>query len=93
MVVEVVYQGGVFRPVNPIVGIADGQAAWVALEQVGNRSSEKDERQRHAEVMAWLESAGHLDKPPAPTGPRPVDPGPLRIAGVPLSATILDDRE
>lgn len=93
MIVEVVYQDGVFRPVEPVVGIPDGQPAWVAMEQAGNRPSEENDRRLHAKLVAWLQAAERLDKPPVPAGPRPVDPGPLRIPGGPLSMTILEDRE
>jgi predicted DNA-binding antitoxin AbrB/MazE fold protein len=92
MIVEVIYQDGAFRPVEPLIGVSEGQAAWVAVGAVGDPNA-ADQVRLQKDLLSWLAAAGRLDNPPMPIDPRPIDEGPLSIPGPPLSQTILEDRD
>ena len=85
--IEAVFENGVFRPDQPVIGLAPGQRVWVSIEQP--REASQSER-KEAALIRSLEGRGLVEKPAVP--PAPADFRPLQMPGPGLSETILAER-
>ncbi len=84
-----IYEKGVLRPVNPLVGLQEGQKLTITLEVEENAELQR----REAEFIKQMEAEGLLMHLPGPPPPFPANFRPVEISGPPLSQTIIEDRE
>ena len=84
---EAIFENGVLRPANPVVGLSEGQRVRVTMDEP---QAFTDSEQKEAELIRRLEARGLVEKSVAP--PAPMDFRPLEMPGPGLSDTILAER-
>lgn len=89
-IIQAVYENGVFRPLTPLSGLAEGQQVYVSVMEIVTDTAEQ--KRRYEEFLRHMEKEGLLVKYPPPKEPPPKDWQPLVIEGEPLSETIIKDR-
>lgn len=86
-VFEAIYENGVLRPANPVIGLSEGQRVRVTMDDPPTLT---DSERKEAELIRRLEDQGLVEKPVV--HPAPVNFRPLEMPGPGLSETILAER-
>ena len=86
LMIEATYENGIFRPVAQVPGLTEGQRVTITVED------EVEIKKREAEFRRKMEDEGLIAHFPEPQQPPPANFSPLKIAGKPLSETIIEER-